>query len=73
VLDGPHTAMLRAVAKGAALPEPPPPALQRLEATGLVMYVDGRWAVTEAGRLALGPDPEGGSDLRSKITAWFTT
>jgi hypothetical protein len=74
VLDTVHAVMLRAVAKGVAPAGEPPPALQRLEATGLaVRGPDGAWAITDAGRVALGPDPQGGEDLRSKITAWFTT
>jgi hypothetical protein len=74
MLDTVHKVMLRAVANGTA-PVDPPPALRRLEATGLVVQVDGRWAVTEAGNVALSFDAEGGggTDLKTKLTAWFTT
>jgi hypothetical protein len=74
VLDATHKVMLRAVATGSA-PESanPPPALRNLEGMGLVVHVDGRWAITETGHFALGPEPEGAMDLRAKLTAWFTT
>jgi hypothetical protein len=72
VLDTVHKVMLRAVAEGSA-PADPPPALRRLEATGLVVLVDDRWAITEAGSVALSFDAEPGTDLKTKITAWFTT
>jgi hypothetical protein len=73
VLDTAHKVMLRAVAQGRAPAGEPPPALRRLEATGLAVFVDGVWHVTEAGHVALGPESESGPDLKSKITAWFTT
>jgi hypothetical protein len=72
VLDTIHKVMLRAVAEGTA-PADPPPALRRLEATGLVVHVDGVWTMTEAGYVALGPETDAGPDLKSRITAWFTT
>jgi hypothetical protein len=72
VLDAAHKLMLRAVAGGTA-PADPPAALRRLEATGLVVHVDGIWAVTEAGRVALGSETDTGSDIKARITAWFTT
>jgi hypothetical protein len=66
--------MLQAVVRGTA-PVDPPPALQRLEATGLVVRGPDGWAITDAGRIALGPElgPGSGSDLKTKIAAWFTT
>jgi hypothetical protein len=72
MLDTTHKVMLQAVARGSA-PVEPPPALQRLEATGLVVLVEGRWAITEAGQVALGFDEQAGTDLKSRLTAWFTT
>ena len=72
MLDTVHKVMLQAVARGGA-PADPPPALQRLEATGLVVRGADGWAITDAGRIALGPEDAPGSDIKSKITAWFTT
>ena len=74
MLDTLHKVMLQAVVKGTA-PADPPPALQRLEATGLVVRTVGGWEITDAGRVALGPEPiDGtGADLKTKIAAWFTT
>jgi hypothetical protein len=72
VLDTTHKVMLQAVAQGRA-PAEAPPALLRLEAAGLAARVDGGWAVTDAGRIALGPEGEAAPDLKSRITAWFTT
>ncbi|HMJ35981.1 MAG TPA: hypothetical protein VK501_18900 [Baekduia sp.] len=72
MLDAAHKLMLQAVAQGRA-PAEPPPALRRLEATGLAVFVDGTWAVTEAGRVALASESDTGSDIKARITAWFTT
>jgi hypothetical protein len=72
VLDPTHKVMLQAVAQGRA-PAEAPPALLRLEAAGLAVRLDGAWAVTDAGRVALGPEDEAATDLRTRITAWFTT
>jgi hypothetical protein len=76
MLDGIHSLALRGIAKGVDV-KGDAPAVQHLAAAGLIQPVDGAWALTQAGQAVLelegGGNGGDGTDVMSKIRAWFMT
>ncbi|HWH92681.1 MAG TPA: hypothetical protein VNT03_02370 [Baekduia sp.] len=80
MLDAAHRGALRAVAQGSATEEHAV-AVRNLAVAGLVQPLDGAWTPSPAGYAVLDLEggggvaqgAGGGSDVMSKIRAWFMT